>query len=150
MTFLDTLRAVGLAAILAVPAAAQDTDELTTADEVRSEISEAMDAIASYTEQERDQALAEAREVLMRLDAEIERREQALRENWSEMSIAARETAEARLRDLRQARNRLGERYGALESGASNAWDELKAGFSDAWNDFSEEWSAADTDMSEN
>ena len=150
MTFLDILRAAGLAAMLAAPAAAQDTDALTTADEVRADISDAMDAIASYTEQERDQALAEAREALMRLDAEIERREQALRENWSEMSDAARETAEARLLDLRQARNRLGERYGALESGASNAWDELKAGFSDAWNDFSEAWSAADTDMSQN
>ena len=59
-----------------------------------------------------------------------------MRENWAEMSDAARETAEARLRDLRQARNRLGERYGALESGASSAWDELKTGFSDAWAPF--------------
>ncbi|RDC68002.1 hypothetical protein DLJ49_20560 [Rhodovulum sp. 12E13] len=144
MTFLDTLRAAGLAALLAMPAAAQDPDALTTADEVRAEISDAMDAIAAYSEQERDQALAEAREALNRLDAEIERREQALRENWSEMSDAARETAEARLRDLRQTRNRLGERYGALESGASSAWDELKTGFSDAWGAFSEAWSAAD------
>lgn len=150
MTFLDTLRAAGLAALLAMPAAAQESDALTTAEEVRAEISDAMDAIAAYSEQERDQALAEAREALMRLDAEIERREQALRENWSEMSDAARETAEARLRDLRQARNRLGERYGALESGASSAWDELKTGFSDAWGAFSEAWSAADEDGSAN
>lgn len=150
MTILDTMRAAGLAALLAMPAAAQDSDALTTADEVRAEISDAMDAIAAYSEQERDQALAEAREALMRLDAEIERREQALRENWSEMSDDARETAESRLRDLRQARNRLGERYGALESGASSAWDELKTGFSDAWGAFSEAWSAADDDASNN
>lgn len=148
MTTLKTLRAVGLIALLAVPAAAQDTDTLTTSEEVRAEISEAMEAIAAYSEQEREQALAEAREALNQLDAEIERREQALRENWSEMSDAARETAEARLRDLRQARNRLGERYGALESGASSAWDELKTGFSDAWGAFSEAWSAADEDAS--
>ena len=45
MTFLDTLRAVGLAAILAVPAAAQDTDELTTADEVRSEAEALAEAV---------------------------------------------------------------------------------------------------------
>jgi len=150
MTFLNTLRAAGVVALLAVPAAAQDTDALTTSEEVRTEISQAMDAIAAYSEQERDQALAEAREALNRLDAEIERREQALRENWAEMSNAARETAEARLRDLRQARNRLGERYGALQSGTSNAWDELKTGFSDAWTAFSEAWSAADEDMSAN
>ncbi|TDX26874.1 hypothetical protein [Rhodovulum visakhapatnamense] len=150
MTVRDTLRAAGLAALLAMPAAAQESDALTTADEVRAEISDSMDAIAAYSEQERDQALAEAREALNRLDAEIERREQALRENWSEMSDAARETAEARLRDLRQARNRLGERYGALASGASSAWDELKTGFSDAWTALSEAWSAADDDASNN
>lgn len=144
MTFFTTLRAAGVVALLAVPAAAQDTDALTTAEKVRTEISEAMDSIAAYSEQERDQALAAAREVLNRLDAEIERREQALRENWAEMSDAARDTAQARLQDLQQARNRLGERYGALESGASSAWDELKSGFSDAWTAFSEAWSAAD------
>lgn len=146
MTFLDPLRAGLLAVVLAAPVAAQETEALTTADEVRAEISDAMEAIAAYSEQERDQALAEAREALNRLDAEIERREQALRENWSEMSDAARETAEARLRDLRQARNRLGERYGALESGASSAWNELRTGFSDAWSAFSDAWSAADED----
>ncbi|RFU11864.1 hypothetical protein DZD18_14990 [Rhodobacteraceae bacterium W635] len=150
MSFLDTLRAAGVAALLAVPAAAQDTDALTTAEEVRAEISEAMNAIGAYSEQERDEALAEARAALDRLDAEIERRDRALRENWAEMSDAARETAEARLRDLRQARNRLGERFGALESGASGAWDELKTGFSNAWGDFSDAWSAADEDAPAN
>ncbi|MEQ8399812.1 MAG: hypothetical protein RIB53_02615 [Roseitalea porphyridii] len=150
MTLLSTLRAVGVTALLAVPAAAQDTEALTTAEEVRTEISQAMDAIAAYSQQERDQALAEAREALDRLDAEIERREQALRENWAELSDATRETAEERLRDLREARNRLGERYGALEAGASSAWDELKTGFADAWADFSEAWSAADEDTTSN
>jgi len=132
-------------ACAALPAAAQDGDTFTTADKVRAEISEAMDAIGDYTEQERDQALTRAREALNRLDAEIERREQALRENWSDMSDEARETARDQLRDLRDARNRLGERYGALEAGASSAWDELKSGFSDAWGAFSEEWTAADS-----
>lgn len=144
MIFLDVLRAAGIAAFLALPASAQDTNALTTAEEVRAEIGQAMDAVASYTEQERDQALAKARAALLRLDAEIDRRERALRENWSEMSEAARETAEARLQDLRQARNRLGERFGALETGASTGWDELKTGFSDAWGAFSEAWGAAD------
>lgn len=150
MTIRDTLLVAGLVALLAIPAAAQGSGPLTTADEVRTEISDAMDAIAAYSEQERNQALTEAREALNRLDAEIERREQALRENWAEMSDTAREASQERLRDLRQARNRLGERYGALESGASSAWDELKSGFSDAWNAFSEAWTAADEDAANN
>jgi chromosome segregation ATPase len=146
----STIRAAAIAAMFTVPAAAQDNEALTTADEVRAEISEAMDAVAAYSGQQRDEALAEAREAFARLDAEIERRDQALRENWAEMSDAARETAGARLRDLRQARNRLGERYGALESGASSAWDELKTGFSDAWAAFMEAWNAADDDAANN
>ncbi|MCZ0812139.1 MAG: hypothetical protein ACQEVT_12785 [Pseudomonadota bacterium] len=150
MTFSHILRAVAVTAAFALPAAAQDQDALTTTDDVRAEISEAMNAIAAYSEQERDQALAQAREALNRLDAEIARREQALRENWAEMSDAARETAQARVQDLRDARNRLGERYGALQAGASSAWDELKAGFSDAWSTFSESWSAADEDDAAN
>ncbi len=146
MTVFTTLRAASVAALLAIPAAAQDTGALTTTEEVRTEISEAMDAIAAFSEQERDQALTKAREALTQLDAEIERREQAMRDNWADMSDAARETAQARLSDLRGARNRLGERFGALEAGASSAWDELKTGFSDAWSAFSEAWSAADED----
>jgi septal ring factor EnvC (AmiA/AmiB activator) len=149
MAFLINLRAGALAAVVAVcalPAAAQDTGALTTTDDVRSEISQAMEAIAAYSEQERDQALAEARAALTRLDAEIERREEAIRQNWAEMSDATRDSARARLRDLREARNRLSERYGALETGASGAWDELKTGFSNAWGAFSDAWSAADED----
>ena len=147
MTFLMTLRAGALAvgiAAFALSSAAQDTGALTTTDDVHSEISQAMEAIAAYSEQERDQALAGARAAMTGLDAEIERREEAVRENWAEMSDATRDTARARLRDMREARNRLSERYGALETGASGAWDELKSGFSNAWGAFSEAWSAAD------
>ena len=102
--------------------------------------------------QQMDQVLrrSNAREALNKLDAEIERREQALRENWAEMSDAARETARARLQDLREARNRLGERYGALQTGTSDAWDELKTGFSDSWTAFSDAWSAADEEAPAN
>jgi hypothetical protein len=59
--------------------------------------------------------------------AELERREQSLRDNWAEMSDSARETAQARLRELREARNTLGERYGALQSGTNSAWEVLMA-----------------------
>jgi DNA repair exonuclease SbcCD ATPase subunit len=153
MEFLVRLRSVVAAAAIAciaLPALAQDDDAPTTADDVRAEISEAIDAIANYSEQESEQAQAEAREALNQLDAEIERREQALRERWAEMSDAARETARSRLQDLREARNRLGERFGALQAGTSSAWDELKAGFADAWAAFLEAWNAADEEPAAN
>lgn len=133
-----------------VPATAQGTDAVTSAEDVRAEISQAMDAIAAYSEQQGEQAVTEARAALDRLDAEIEAREQALRESWAEMSEAARETARAQLQDLREARNRLGERFGALQAGTASAWDELKAGFADAWDAFSEVWSDTEGEAAEN
>lgn len=136
--------AAGLIALATPAALAQGSPAGTSAGDVRAEVSEAMDAIARYSVQERDRALARARDALNRLDAEIERREQALREAWPQMSERARATAQARLRDLRAARNTLGERYGALQAGASAGWDELRAGFSNAWTAFSDAWRAAD------
>ncbi|GGB43028.1 hypothetical protein GCM10011316_13720 [Roseibium aquae] len=129
--------------------AAGGDEPKTTGDDVRAEVAEAMDAITSYTVDQRDKALAEAEKALARLDAEIERREQALRENWAQMSDQARQTAAERLDDLRDARNRLGERYGALEAGASEAWGELRAGFSSAWDTFSKAWSASEEEAPE-
>lgn len=141
------LAPLAAACCLAAPLAAQeagDTPALTTSEEVRTEISEAFDAIADYTAQERDEALADAEAALADLDAEIARREQALRENWSEMSASARARARDQLAELRAARNRLGERYGALQAGAESAWDELKEGFGDAWDAFSAAWEEED------
>jgi len=152
MSTSSTARAIGRAALiiamlaLGSPAAhaGEGSDATTTPETVRTEVAEAMQAIAEYSAQQRDQALARAQQALHRIDAEIERREQRLRENWAQMSEAAREKARTSLRELREARNALGERYGALQSGAAGAWDELKAGFSDAWQELSRAWSGAD------
>ena len=149
MKYAMRFSAAAMALSFAIPAAAQEEEPLTTPDEVRTEISEAMEAVADYSAQERDAALTEAREALDRLDAEIERREQALRENWADMSDAARENARERLNDLREARNELGERYGALQAGTRDAWEELRAGFADAWSTFSDAWETADDEAPE-
>lgn len=135
--------AVAMLAFFTVPAMAQEQTPKISEDEVRTEISQAMDAIANYTAQERDKALTQAREAMDKLDAKIEKREHELRENWAEMSEDAQKSARSSLQDLRKARNNLAERYGALESGASDAWNELKSGFADAWEAFSKAWDGA-------
>ena len=147
MSVPNTLRGSVIAAVLAcatLPAVAQGTDDMTSAQEVRAEISEAMETIAAFSEQESEQAITEARAALDRLDVEIEQREEALRGGWADMSEDARATARAKLRDLREARNRLGERFGAIQAGTNSAWYEVQAGFSDAWTASSDAWSASD------
>jgi DNA repair exonuclease SbcCD ATPase subunit len=145
MKVLKSLRVIALAGIVALPAgvaAAQDQDKsVTTSEEVRAKVSQAMDAIADYSAQERDQAVATAREAMAELDAEIERRADALRDGWDDMSEQARQTAKSQLADLREARNTLGERFGALQAGTADAWQELKTGFANAYDRLNAAWS---------
>jgi hypothetical protein len=150
--FLSTRKTLGAATVallcVSAPVLAEDKAVFTTGEDVRAEISEAMEAVADYSDQERDQAVAEAREAMTRLDAELDRRGAALRDNWSDLSESARDSATERLRELREARNALGERYGALQTGAASAWGDLTTGFSDAWKSFADAWDAADEETS--
>jgi predicted phage gp36 major capsid-like protein len=142
--------AVALSCSFAVPALGQNDVATTTTQDLRAEVSEAMEAIAKYSEQEREDALAAAREALDRLDVEIARREEILRENWADMTDAAQDSGRAQLHNLRQARNELSERFGALQESTSSAWDELKVGFADAWDSFSDLWENSDSEPGSN
>lgn len=138
------------ALLLTAPAALAETEgwRPTTSADVMAEISQTMDTIGEYSAQQRDRAITEAREGLNRLDAEIDLLDDRLRENWAEMSAEARAEGREWLRELRTARNALGERYGELKAGAGETWDDLQAGFADAWSDFTEIWTAEDDSQS--
>lgn len=136
-----------VAGLAAAPVAgAQDAQEQQRAsgEEVRKEVSEAMEAIRGYTADRRDEAAAEIDEALTKLDAAIDRQETRLRENWDEMSEAARREAAEAAAELRRQRNRLAEWDGALKHGAQSAWDELKTGFSNAYDELRSAWEDAD------
>jgi TolA-binding protein len=119
--------------------------EKTTLSDVRSEISETFDSIANYSESKRDQAVEKIQQSLNSLDKSIDQLEDQTRENWQNMTEAAREKSKAALRDIRHKRNILSERFGELKSGSSDAWDELRDGFSEAWSDLKESWEATFT-----
>jgi negative regulator of genetic competence, sporulation and motility len=127
-------------------AAAQQSNELVTKEEVKADISEAIQAIKEYTVQEKDKALAAARDALAKLDAEIARRESALRDSWANLENDAREEYAEEVEELQAARNRLSERVGALEAGTTDAWSELKTGFVNAYDAFKARWNEADSD----
>lgn len=148
MTRLMPINTKGFFAALCVTCAAtaalaESPPGLTTQSEVRSEISEAMLAVADYAEQERDAALARVQAALRELDVAIDQREQNLRDQWADLSDETRETARSQMSDLRKARNTLGERYGALQAGSADAWDELVDGFDSAWTAFADAWNQA-------
>ena len=134
LKFLATCAVAG-GLLCAVPAVAAEDDPFETPQTVRSEIIEAFEAIGAYTAQESRQAVAAAREGMMKLDAEVDRRAEALQENWSEMSEDARSAARAEMKQLRQAQSTLSERIGALGAAAPEIWDDVKQGFVQGYED---------------
>lgn len=129
---------------LSAQAQSQQTDAATTFEDVQAEFSEAFAIIGAYTAQERDEALAALDATLQRLDAQIEETEDAVRDEWSEMSQATREQTAAAMRTLRERRNRLSEAAGALSQGMGTAWDDLMAGVRNGWTDLDRAWDDAE------
>lgn len=126
------------------------SNEPITIDDVQAELSDVYGTIAGYSLQERDAALDAAEQSLDRIDTEIDVLENRARENWGDMSQAARDRTSAALQRLRARRNRLGEMYGAMTYGTDAAWDELVAGFTNAWDELSAAWTVAVDDANSN
>jgi len=130
-------------------AAAQQSEDETSLDEVQAEFSEAFSAVGGYTADQRDAALAEMEATLQRLDEQIDETEARVRREWSEMSEATRERTSDALSALRERRNRLSESYGALSQGTASAWDDLMAGVRSGWTDLEAAWDEAAVAMSD-
>jgi exonuclease VII large subunit len=137
-----------LAAIAASPAQAAETAKPdASAAEVRKEINEAMDAIARYSVTKRDEAVERANRALSKLDVELERRQQELRQRWNKMSESARAEARNTSDELERRRRELAEWYGGMKHGAQNAWEEIKSGFSRAYGELKKAWQRSEDEM---
>ena len=125
------LFAMGLVLFRPVPfsLAGSDSETTTGAEEVEQEVKEAMRAIRSFSAQQKDDAVARAEQALKKLDAQIDRMEERLREEWSDLDRAARQKSRATLQRLREQRNELAEWYGGMKHGSMDAWERLKEGF---------------------
>lgn len=145
VTFLALITVVSVA--LASPAFATNSTEETSREEVRREVSDAIEAIKGYSIEQRNQALRQARTMLDSLDSRIDQLEDRLRQDWDRMSEATRNRTAKTLRKLREKRNELAEWYGSLRHGSSNAWDEIKQGFSDAYSELQTAWEKADREF---
>jgi uncharacterized membrane-anchored protein YjiN (DUF445 family) len=96
-----------------------------------------MEAIAAYSEAQREAAAADARAALDQMDAAVAARQQEMREAWAELTEPAREDANARLAELQSALVDLAQRVGTLQAGADSAWSELNEGLMAAWGELS-------------
>ena len=144
-----TIGAVFTAMTLSAPTAIAGAKESSamqqdvTMDKVQMKISKAFDAVANYSVEQRDEAVKSISASLNEIDQEIELLEARARDQWGDMSEEARGKASKALRNVRQQRNVLGEKFGALQEGADSAWDNLKAGIADAWKSLKTAWQDA-------
>ncbi len=113
-------------------------EDESSAEEVKRETRELLDALGSYTADQREEALERSRDALDRLDERIEALDAKVRENWSEMDAETREQTLESLEALRERRMKLAEWYGGMKNSAGEAWQHVKGGFSDAYRSFSE------------
>ncbi len=121
---------MALLSCVSIATAATSDSNQTTATEVRKEINEALQAIGSYSAEQRDAAVIKAREALAKTDARIEELEQKIHQNWQPMSEEARQQAHTTLKALQKQRTEIAEWYGGLKHSSVNAWEEIKKGFS--------------------
>lgn len=105
----------------------------TDTQELRREWQEAIDALGSYSANQRDKAVERAESLMERMDARIARLERQMDEEWSSMSENARKERQEALQSLRRQRQQVAEWYGGMKHGSSDAWSEVRKGFSDAY-----------------
>jgi hypothetical protein len=113
---------------------ASDTpDQSTSLADVKQQSAEAIQALKSYSVDQREKALEKGREALEAIDTRINAIERRTRAQWGQLSESARAKRDSTLRALRNERNRLSEWYGAMQHSSSGAWNEVKDGFINAY-----------------
>jgi len=141
MTIAKPILTAALALACAVPGAwAQDVD----LDNIQQELSQARSGLSGSTAADRALTLEGARQGASAADAEIRRREERLREDYGQMSDAARDAAQESFIELRAARDDLYDSLDALEAGPDDDWEDLTSDTADAFGDMSDAFDAED------
>ncbi|MGE5259214.1 MAG: hypothetical protein ACM3KE_21260 [Hyphomicrobiales bacterium] len=123
--------------------AAQTPPAQTTAEEVKKKVAETVQAIKSYSVDQRNQAVQKAKVELEDFDARINELESRLNQKWDQMDGAARQEASSSMAALRKQRNAVAEWLGGLEHGSKHAWEDVKAGFSKSFHDLGDAFDKA-------
>jgi len=143
---------VVLVALLGTPSLcyAETTADKTSAAEVKQEARELLQALKSYTVEQREEALRNTSAALANLDRQIEALERRIDKDWDNLDQVAREKARASLKELHRQRTQVAERYGSLKSSSDEAWGHVKKGFSEAFSVLQEAWQKSEEEFGPN
>ena len=110
-----------------------------TANEVKQEATEATQAVANYAQQEQQEFVANARQELARIEAQlVEWRAKA-----KSAGADAEETMNAALERLEKDRQAAAEKLAELQSSGAEKWQEAKAGFQNVMDKLRESYEKA-------
>jgi BMFP domain-containing protein YqiC len=133
---------------ITAPAHCAASDNTTSAEDIKQETVELLQALKSYSVEQRDKAIAQARTALDNLDNRIDTLEADMLEQWDDMDQAARAKTRASLQALRQQRTRVAELFGRLQSSSTSAWAQIKQGFSSAYEELRGAWESSEREIS--
>ena len=119
----------------------------TSAEDIKQETAELLEALKAYGTEQRDAAVEQSRAALENLDQRIDALETRMLDQWDEMDQATRSRMRASLQALREQRTHVAEWYGSLKSSSADAWGQIKQGFSEAYRTLSEDWQKSETEI---
>lgn len=118
-----------------------------SARQVKQETRELLQALKTYTVEQRAEAIRKTQTALDHLDQRLEVLEKQIDRDWEKMDQAAREKARASQKELRRQRTQAAEWYGSLKHGSLEAWEEMKKGFAEAFRDLHEAWEKSEQEF---
>jgi uncharacterized protein YukE len=122
MRHLTTAAAIVVFTVVAAAGFAQSSD-------VAKEIDETLEAIATATAEQREQARSQAKELITTLDSRIQILEAEIDEKSGELKGAAKRRLNRNVRQLKRQREQLAKRYQALREDTEQAWENIKSEF---------------------
>lgn len=112
----------------------------TSINDVKQETQELIKTLASYSVDQRKEAVQKAKKALDNMDKRIDVLQAHIDQNWDKMNKNAQDKARTSLKTLRNKREQVTEWYNSLKSGSKDAWEHAKEGFSDAYTGLNKAW----------
>ena len=109
-----------------------------SADDVKQEAGEALDAMKDFTVEQKDKALAQGREMLDGVDRQIEKLDRKISETAQDVSAETREDGRRQKARLIEMRAEAADRLDRLGESTGEAWGDIKDGFAEAFGTLSD------------
>ena len=128
---------------------AASLSQAASSNEVKKEVQEAASAIGDYSVEHKDKAVAEAKELMKKLDQSMDDAESSMKENWHSLEDSTKQNYELSKKEFHDQRKELAGWLDKMQNSSADAWEETKKGFADAHDSMSSSWKKATEKMTQ-